>query len=508
MFKKAIILYGCQIYKAILPLVFTPIILNALGTERYGMIAFYYMLVGLLGLLDVGISGSFLKLVATNRNSADNYKRVTMLFIKVSMLFCLIASILIACFQIGDQYIVTRWLNTSIEKQEAIYSINAIGFILAAQYVKSYLSSFVNGMEKQEWITIWSVLYSSIFYFGSVYAIRKFNSTLFVYFDMMLALAAVDILVIVGLVTLLYIRHNKKLIINENALYEIKNRKDLSFRSVLYFAMQLSGLSIIWVVATQVDKFVLSAYIPLEEYAKYQIAVQLCAAIAIFSGPLTQLLLPRLSNLYVNNQFNEYAKLYCTAMLIFIVILAPIMPYFFVFGDDLIALWMHDSVLAKSINIYAKWLVSAAFISAMMNFLFICLYTSGQLKQHFYAYALYSFFTIPLSIWIAKNYGGQGSAKFVFLHTIIFMFIWGGGQIRYKFPSFIKLLCIIFGFVIVASTLFFTGVFYVLDNLDYPLWIKVFIPPLVNFLVLFLFLYIFRDRFLLALTEIKFVVKS
>ena len=431
MINKAVILYCLQIYKAFIPLAFIPLIINILGTERYGMIAFFYMLVGLLGLLDAGVSGTFLKLVATNKENVKNYRKVFTLFIKTLCIFMLIGFSLFVFFNLKEEYIVSTWLNTNVAKKEALYAVQSIGFILALLYVKSYLSSFLNGMEKQELVSIWGGVYNTIFYFGSYVAIRFIDGTLFSFFYVMKLLAILDALVTIIMVVIIYIRHVKILLASD--LLQTKDvseliKNELTLTKIIKFSIQLSGLSIIWVVATQIDKFVLSMYIPLDEYAKYQIAVQLCSIIAVISAPLTQILLPRLSNLYHDNQHHLYTKLFCDSLVIFTFLLAPLGPYFFYFGGDLIYLWIGDAKLAYEINNFSKWLVSAAFASAIMNFIFIYLYSVGHLKQHFYAYALYSLFSVPLSILVAKHYGAIGSAKFVFAHTIMFMLIWGGGN--------------------------------------------------------------------------------
>lgn len=508
MFKKAFILYGCQIYKAVLPLAFTPLILNILGAERYGMIAFFYMLVALLGLLDAGVSGSFLKLVATNRSRLIAYKKVAILFCKAFVVFIFISIVLWLCFYVGDEYIATNWLNSSIESSEATYAIKAIGFILAALYIKSYLSSFLNGMEKQEWVTIWSVGYSSLFYFISYYAIKNIDNTLITFFDVMFAVSLLDLFVVICLVVVVYFKHcrtlNLELLNNKGADSNLPCSDELSIKRTLRFSIQLSGLSLIWVVATQVDKFVLSAYISLDEYAKYQIAVQLCSVIAIFSGPLTQILLPRLSSLHASNQLQEYSKLYCSSILIFIGVLSPLLPYFFIFGDDLITLWMKDTMLSQSINMYAKWLVAAAFIAATMNFVFICLYTLNQLKYHFYAYATYSLFTIPLSIFVAKNYGAIGSAQFVFCHTLIFMLVWGGWQMKKKFPSFVGFLVLFYILITVLSSSVFMIMSMILGESTY-LAVRVFIPPLCNFLLLCCLFFIFRCKIISVISSVKLI---
>lgn len=204
MLKKALVLYGCQIYKAILPLVFTPILLNILGVERYGMIAFFYLLVGFLGLLDAGISGTFLKLIATNKDCINDFRKVTKLFVKVFCFFVGIALLLGLFFVVKSDFIVTGWINTTIDSAEAIYAIKSIGIVLASLYLKSYLSSFINGLEKQEWLNIWSVFYNTFFYFGSYAALQYIDNSLFVFFDVMIILAVFDLFIVI-LLSLIHI---------------------------------------------------------------------------------------------------------------------------------------------------------------------------------------------------------------------------------------------------------------------------------------------------------------
>lgn len=507
MIKKAIILYSCQMYKALLPLVFVPLILNVLGAERYGMIAFFYMLVGLLGLLDVGVSGTFLKLVSTNRGNIKNYKTVTSLFVKVLFLFVTVGSVLYLTFFIKQEYITTNWLNTRVAHDEALYAVKSIGFILALLYVKSYLTSFLNGMEKQELVMVWSVFYNTVFYFGSYVTIKYIESSLFTYFQLMKWLALVDVFAVVFFVGRVYLFHLRCLEssneVDVNKQAECQGSQ-LTLSSVVKFSIQLSGLSMIWVIATQVDKFVLSTYIALDEYAKYQIAVQVCSTIAIFSAPLTQMLMPRLSSLYSQNENSEYIKLYCNSILIFIILLAPVGPYFFYFGDELISLWMGNAILGAEINMYAKWLVSAAFIASTMNFIFICLYSVGQIKQHLYVYALYSFFTIPISIYTAKHFGALGSSIFIFVHSLLFMLIWGGVQLRKRFNGFICNFSLIFLGVVSCSS----SVFWLLSKMlssKNMLAITALTPPVINFIILMTVVFVLKNKINAFVAAVRFI---
>lgn len=492
MIKKTIILYINQIYKAILPLLFVPLILEVLGTEKYGMLAFYYMLIGLIGLLDAGISGTFLKFIATNKNSFNNYRKVSMLFLKTLFLFLFVAITLQLLFYINSDYIFTTWLTTKIDRNEGIYSIKIIGIILALLYIKSYLVSFLNGMEKQELVALWGILYSSMFYFGGYLTIKYIDNSLYGFFSLMNLVAIFDIIIISIMVLLVYFDHYKRLK-RQKKNNSYTDTEKLTFKNMLKFSVQLSGLSIIWVLATQIDKFVLSSYIPLAEYTKYQIAVQLSSIVAIFSGPISQILLPKLSKLYIEKKSQQYINLYCNSMYIFIFILAPIIPYFFFFGNDLIALWIGNTQLGIEINDYAKWLVSSAFIAATMNFVFILLYSMNQLKYHFYAYALYSLFTIPLSIFIAKNYGALASAKFIFIHTLVFMIFWAGWQFKKHFSMLILNISLFFTVTIILSSAIFYFSSLLLNSVQ-TLALKSFLPPIINILIIGIVFFISKNR--------------
>ena len=508
MFKKVVIVYGCQVYKAVLPLIFIPLLISLLGVDKYGMIAFFYTLVGLLGLLDAGIGGTFLKLIATYKSNARDYNSVAKIFLKVLLLFVVISLCLWLFFNLKENFIITRWLNISINKHEAEYSIKSMGLVLAALYLKSYLSSFINGMEKQEFITIWGGVYNTIFYFGSYYALKNIEQSLFVFFSLMKWLALVDLLMTSLVVVYVYIKHHKILsAADSQSILEFKEYKgSLSLKSVFMFSMQLSGLSLIWVIATQIDKVVLSAYIPLVEYAKYQVAVQVSTSIAIFSAPLSQLLLPRLSFYYSNLRLYEYTQLYCRSLLWFVLILVPIVPYFFIFGSDLISLWMRDNALGGQVNNYARWLVASAFMAAIMNFVFIFLYSVGKLKKHFIAYAIYSSLTIPLSIFFAKNYGASGSAIFVFSHTLCFMLIWGGLQLKLRFPSFAFTFFIFSFIILIISTLNFILLSVIFSG-DSSVLLRTFLPPVSNCIVLFILYCALKSKINHFVSSIDMVVK-
>lgn len=493
MFNKLFVLYFSQIYKAVLPLFFVPLIIHELGVEQYGMVSFFSMLMGWVGLLDAGISGTFIKLVATNKNNFQQFNKVCKLFFQVSLLFFLMAFILSWLVWFNSGYISTQWLNTDIGADISKSCVSMIGFILAIIYLKTYLASFLNGMEKQHFVAGWFIVSSSILYGLSYWVVKNMDDKLLLYFYTLVIVSIGDLVVIV--LMLLFFIYRNKLSISKHTMLSIINEDEFRLSSIFKFSLQLSGLSIIWVVATQIDKLVLSTYSTLSSYAHYQIATQLGAILAVFSTPLSQFLLPRLSALYKEKKNTEFTFIFIICFVLFIVVLGPIVPYFFFFGEKLISLWMHSQELGLKINEYAEWIVSASFISASMNFVFIFLYAQGKLKEHFYAYAVYSMLTIPLSIIVAKYYGANMSSKFVFFHSLIFMFIWGGVCVKAYMKNFNMLFLVSVTPVFLISTIcfFVLSKLILIYGLKFSFYLALFFP-IVNVFFLLLFYYFFREQ--------------
>lgn len=501
MFKKVILLYASQLYRVAFPLLLVPLIIKILGTEKYGIVSFFTMLMTLMGLLDAGISGTFIKLIATNKNQLTNFSRVITLFLKVFCGFIVVASIVVFIFSFYSEYIVNDWLKTTLSNSETIYCIKLTGIILALLYLRSYLQSFINGMERQDIIAIWGMCYTTFFYGGSYLILAHYSNTLTAFFTALLILAIIDIIVTVICVYHVINKRKQQLrYIEEQS--EKQNEEKISFKSLIKFSLQLSGLSMIWVIATQADKIALSTYTELTRYTQYQIGSQLSAVVLTLTAPLSQLLLPRLSSLVKERKYEKFIELFSISSVGYIVILGPLVPYMSFYGGDLISLWLKNNELGLAVNGYARWLVSAAFFAGIMNFVFILLYSKGQLKYHFYAYASYSAITIPLTILTAKYYGPEWCGIFYLSHTLLFMIVWGGYCAFKEMDGYVSLLLPLTVLVMLLST----GIFWIIKDLQLfssYRFIYILFPPVVNLTIISLFLFTVRKSFILAIKRIK-----
>lgn len=502
MLKKIFLLYSSQLYRAAFPLLLVPLIIGLLGTEQYGIVSFFTMLITLIGLLDAGISGTFIKLIAINKNQLENFTKVISLFLKVLCGFSVIACIVAFIFNFFSLYIVNDWLKTSLSIGETVYCIKITGVILALLYIRSYLQSFINGMERQDLIAVWGMCYTTCFYGGGFAVLAFYSNTLSTLFLTWLALSILDVIVTI-LCVFYIIRHQRKQLkrIHENES-DLPIESDISFKNVIKFSLQLSGLSMIWVIASQVDKIALSTFTSLTKYTQYQIGSQLSAVVLTLVIPLSQILLPRLSALIKERKEQQYIKLFSYASLAYIVILAPLVPYMFIFGADLVSLWLKNNELGFIVNQYAKWLVSATFFAGIMNFVFILLYSTGKLKYHFYAYAGYSVITIPLTILIAKFWGPESTSIFYLVHTLLFLVLWGCYCLYSEMISYLFSLVSLSFIVLLISTITFKMIEYFTIFHHYK-YIYIFAPPFINLAIMLVVMFSARHIIISAIDKIR-----
>lgn len=496
MLWKISILYLSQIIKVMLPLLFVPLTISVLGVEKYGLISFMTMFIGFLGIMDLGISGALIRIISTNRNDFASFNKVLSVFFKVIFFSLSLSIVLSAAFIFFADGIYSSWLRTTVSRDDAILSIKFIGFIVACVYFKSYISSFILGMEKQECVAIWGVVYSFAFYCGSYCFIKYVSASLILFFEVLAMINLVDILALALLLFFIIYRHKKNVII----LSDTNPSDTVTLTSMIKLSFHLSGLSIIWTIATQIDKIALSMYSYLDDYTHYQIATQLAATVTMLTIPLSQYLMPRLSSLYKREQHRDLIKELSISFFWFAFLIIPVAPYFFIFGDKLISIWIMSDYLGEQINKNACWLISSAIINALMNFLFITLFSMERLKMHFYVYSIYSILTIPMSIIVAKYYGAEGSSIFTFLHSFCFMFFWGGVGMNLVFKEMLIPLLMLALYSLLSSVFIFKSIetYFVAS---YGLF-SVLLPPVINIIVSIFPLYFMRDKIIKCMAKI------
>lgn len=429
-FKNTLLfIYIGRMYTAIVSFAFIPYIFDALGAEAYGLVGFFVVLQACLLVLEAGIGGVLTRQIILCSNNISSFLEFVTVYKRIIYLFLVVSFLIVFFVWLQADRINNVWLKSNLDDGVVVDSIVIMSIIIACRYMQGPLRSVLLGKEKHIFltingmvsITISAPIAAFVFYIGSGDVVTYFYIQLF---------AALLSLVVIW--TCVRIELKRSIVSLEN---KVEGEKVCTTAvSLVKFAIQLSSLSLLWVLVTQSDKLVLTKVLMLKDFSYYSIAISLVGIIAIINQPVTQSLLPRLTRLNSASNYSEYTKIFEQSFSYLVAVLAPLSIFMFIDGEKLLFLWLGSSETAKEVQTYFPWLFSGAAVAVFSNLCYLLLYSHGKLRGHTLFYAVFSFIVIFLNIYIANKYLGTGTSIFYFINSIFLLVTW----CLYNFISYFK----------------------------------------------------------------------
>lgn len=425
--RLLVYIYSVRIYAAIITMALIPILIGEIGIEAYGLIGSFTVLQACLSILDAGVGGVLTRESILSKNDIESFKKFNALYKKIVVLFILIAIILaIAGWGLSVRY-STKWLNTTIESKAVISSTTLMFWIFALRYIQGPFRSILLSNESQITLTTINLIVITISQPIALFLLKIFHKDVVFYFMIQLVAAGLSC----GLIVICSEIVRKKILLTcPMKNNDIIIHKASSIKKIISFSLQLSTLSILWVIVSQSDKLALTRFMPLSQYGMYSVAVSVISVLAILSDPLNQYLQPRLTKYYHDNDLNAYTFVYFSAFKFIVVMTVPLSAFLLFFSKQTIFFWSNDSFLANEVAKYLPWLFIGGVFAIYSNFIFLLLYSFGELKKHTLVYAIYSIFVVPLNVYIASKYLGEGTSVFFAVSSTLLFILWGGYNLK------------------------------------------------------------------------------
>ncbi|MCB5226068.1 oligosaccharide flippase family protein [Alishewanella sp. 16-MA] len=447
-------LYTAQLLKAVLPLLFIPLIIVEVGIQQYGLVSFMLLMMSFLGLLDAGISGGMVRVLSISKTNIEEFTAALKLWLNVFLFIMGISVLIFLLFFVGADFLASSWFEADLSLSLMNQSLIMIGVILSLTFLKGYLTSKLVGFEKQIQLSVWQVVITTCQYIIPYYILKIYGSDVDVYLAAVAFFCFIDCLVMYFLGFFYSKNIAKKLSSYEEKVMISSDISRYQFLGFVKNCIHLSGLTIIWTVSTQIDKLVLSKYVSMETFSYYQIAAQVALSVNLVIMPLNQFLMPRLASLYSSSEFSNYSELIIRFFTFFVLFFALFTPMYFSFGKYILSFWLADITLTENVHVYLKWLLYSAVIQSFSNFIFLFYYSTNRLNRQFHAYLIYSSITIPGSIFIAIKYGAEACAIFSLVSSFLFFIVWGSITLNSYFKKFQLKMFFLPIIVFAASSLF------------------------------------------------------
>jgi O-antigen/teichoic acid export membrane protein len=330
-----------------------PLYVRFLGAEAYGLVGLYGTISVICSLFDVGISASLGRELARASVEDEPGKQTAELVRTAEVLYFGIGLLLGGLVAISAPVIVTKWLNVrALAVEDATQAVRLMGLFLVFQWSTGLYLAGLAGLQRQVELNVISSIGTTLRAGGSVIVLWKISPSIVAFYWWQVV------------ATVVYLLASRETLWRAPGI----SRHQAAFkwsvtRSVRAFAAGVTLLSLVSVIASQLDKIVLTRLVPLESFGYYSFATAVAAAATFFGQPVLAATYPPMIEAFARGDDDRLTNLFHrAAQLVSVAIFAPA-AVLCAFAPVVLRLWARDPVTAAR----ASDLVSACLIGAALN---------------------------------------------------------------------------------------------------------------------------------------------
>lgn len=380
----------------VISVLLVPLYIKFLGPESYGIIGLYTSTCMMFSLLDCGMGLTLNRSLAQLAPSADAKDLARSLEI-LYWVIGLAAGL--ALFALAP-FIAHKWVKPeqlSAETIERVLRIGALVFVF--QWPISLYSNGLNGLQRQVRLmaigTVTGVLRGLI----TVGVLWHVSPSLDAFFFCQLAVTVAQVL---------WLRASLWAGITETAdppHFDFKRLK-----AVWRFASSTFVLSLLSMVLSQLDKFLLSRLIDLKSFGYYVLASTAATSALSLGNSVYTAVFPRLCQLSEPDNRKKLSLLYHKSCQLTATLVLPVAMLLCFFGRELLTLWTRNPELAKNAGPLLSLISVGMAINTVMGLPLGLQLAHGWVRLSIYKNLVAIAVFVPLMIGLARSFGVMGAA--------------------------------------------------------------------------------------------------
>ena len=389
-----------QGWSAIMGIAFIPIYINYLGVEAYGLIGFYTVMQTCLILFDMGITQALMREMAIFKAGAHTPRSIRNLLRSLEVISVFVALLMSALMLFLSNYISLDWLKgQTLSSQTIKDAVVLMGFVISLRFIEGVYKGALLGLQKQVLVNIISVIIATMRYGIVVLILEFYGSNVQIFFEWQIFSSFLSV------VTLIFFVYKTLPLSGEPSQF---SRRAIS--GVWKFASGMTGITLLNLLLTQIDKVLLSTLIDLDEYGYYTLAAVMAGGLALITIPITQAIYPKLVEHVAQDKKVELVKLYHQGAQLITVLITPVALTLIFFSRDIIFLWSGNFQLADKVSPILIPLVFGNFLNCLLWMPIQLQFAHGYTGLIVKVNAVAVFIFVPILFWVAPRYGAIGAA--------------------------------------------------------------------------------------------------
>lgn len=407
--------YGSQIYVALIGVVMLPVYLKYMGPEAYGLVAFFALLQGWFQLLDMGLVPTMARQTALFGGGAVTALNFRRLLRSMEGIFLCVAFVGAMLLLLGAGSVAEHWLRVArLPKEQVINAIQLMALIAVLRWMGELYRGVISGFERMVWLGAFSSVVATVRFVLVIPFLVWVGSTPTEFFTFQLIVAVVEALVLM----------RKAYVLLPAVPGKVTGWSWQPLRDVLGFSTAMAMASLVWVVASQTDKLLLSSLLPLADYGWFSLAVLAAGGVLVLTGPIAVTLMPRLTALHGQGNNDAILTLYRHATQWAGLLVWPSCFVLAWYAERVLWVWTGNTELAAqaapTLRLYA--LGNAAM--ALGAFPYYLQFAKGQLRLHLLGTGFFVLLLLPCLFWAVGRYGAAGAGWTWLAVNLVYLALW------------------------------------------------------------------------------------
>jgi len=371
-----------------------------MGIESYGLIGIFTTLQVIFGLLDVGLGSTLTREMA--RLSALPHKAQEMrnLVRTLETLYWSIAVLVGIAIISLSPFIAHHWVKAGQLSPKTIeLALLIIGLVMVFQMPIGFYSGGLMGLQKQVLLNVINVCMNTLRGVGAVLILWLVSPTIQAFLLWQIGISLINaFLLALFLWRSLPHRENR-------AVFQ----KEL-LKGIWRFSAGMSGISILAVILTQLDKVILSKMLSLEMFGYYTLASMVAMSLGRLFTPVFCSIYPRFTQLVSIDDQDGLKRLYHKICQFIAVLILPVAIVIAMFSYEVILLWTQNPAIAEKTHLILSIMICGTALNGLMNPPYALQLAFGWTSLPVYSNLISVILFVPLIIFMAACFGAVGGA--------------------------------------------------------------------------------------------------
>ncbi len=389
-------------WTAMVGLACTPLYIRFLGMEAYGLIGFYFMLQGVMQILDLGLSPTMNREMARYSVLPDKAAEARD-FVRTLEVGYWAIGIFVGCaVWLGAPYIADHWIRGGgIPPAEVRRAVAVMGALTALQWPLTFYQGGLLGLQRQVLLNGITIATATLSGGGALLVLWLVSPTVSAFFTWQIAASLLQ----VGVTTI--------------ALWRClpgsghAARFDPAItRNIWRFAAGMSGITITALVLMQTDKVILSKMLTLKTFGYYILAGMVGNGLSgLLIAPMFNTVFPRFSSLVASGDRKSLLEMYHGSTQVMSVMILPATVVVALFSHEIMFLWTGSPEIAHNTAPIVSILVGGTALNGLMNLPYALQLSHGWTRIGLAINAFFILSLVPAIILMTMHFGAAGAAS-------------------------------------------------------------------------------------------------